>query len=329
MAASEYVTYDLATAPHVVATTPTGEVSAQEAPTVALYGWIDAANARDTAYVRTLDGNGCVHLDIYPAEGQTRGTVVFVGGLSNHALGYADFEWKLARRGWNVVAVDLRGHGRSSGSRGDFTIAMVVDDLATAAAYAKDRFGGPLALMGTSLGGFYALCGANAIEGLTCAVSHWIFLPNEPMTKKDARMRPISLLLDRVLPKLRIPTTQVADWSGVCDDPALKQACFDDPLMVWKYTARSLASGFRHDPPRPLTDLRVPHLVLLGERDTMTSPEYTKGIYAQLRGDKEWVTIPDAGHMGGLVEHQDEVLDAVDGFLGRSMAASDAPAPLG
>ncbi|MCW2926558.1 MAG: hypothetical protein JWM86_526 [Thermoleophilia bacterium] len=313
------------TPPRVVSTTPTGDVSPDEAATVALYGWTDAAAARDTAFLEVGDG-GRLHVDVYPAVGTARGSIVFVGGLSNHALGYADFEYQLSRRGWNVVAVDLRGHGRSSGKRGDFTIAMVVEDLATAAAYAKDRFGVPVALMGSSLGGFYALCGANAIEGVEACVSHWIFMPNEAMTKQDARMRPVALMLDKVAPGFRLKTTQVANWDGVCDDPALMQKCFDDPLMVWKYTARALASGFRYDPPRPLTDLRIPQLVILGDRDKMTSPEYTKRIYGMLQGDKEWVTIPDAGHMGGLVEHQDEMLDAVDGYLGRKMPAVSAPA---
>ena len=308
------------TPPRVVSTTSTGEVSVDEAPTLALYGWIDAANARDTAFL-AVGEQGRVHVDAYPAAGPgaARGTVVFVGGLSNHALGYADFQHQLSKLGWNVVGVDLRGHGRSSGKRGDFTIEMVVEDLATAVAYARERFGGAVALMGSSLGGFYALCGANAIDGIECAVSHWIYLPNTPITKKDARMRPVALLLNKIAPGLGIPTTQVADWSGVCDDPALKQKCFDDPLMVWKYSARALASGFRYQPERPLTKLRIPHLVVLGSRDTMTPFEYTKGVYARLEGDKEWVTIPDAGHMGGLVEHQSELLDAVNDYLGRRM----------
>lgn len=309
------------TPPRVVSTTPTGEVSTDEAATVALYGWIDAINARDTAMLAVGD-QGRLHVDVYPAEGRVRGSVVFVGGLSNHALGYADFEYQLSRMGWNVVAVDLRGHGRSSGKRGDFTIPMVVEDLAAGVAYARERFGVPVALMGSSLGGFYALCAANVIDGIECAVSHWIYLPDRAMKKKDARMRPIALLLDRVAPGLRLPTTQVADWSGVCDDPELKQKCFDDPLMVWKYSARALASGFRYDPQRKLTDLRIPHLVVLGERDPMTSFEYTRKVYDELVGDKEWVTIPDAGHMGGLVEHQEEMLAAVDGFLGRRMPAT-------
>lgn len=316
-------TLNLSTAPRVVSTTPRGEVSADEAPTIALYGFVDAANARDTALLQ-VGAQGRLHVDVYPAQGEARGSVVFVGGLSNHALGSASFEHALSMRGWNVVGVDLRGHGRSSGRRGDFTIPMMIEDLATAGAYAKERFGGEVAVMGSSLGGFYALCAANAVEGFRCAVSHWIYLPNEPITKQDARMRPVALALDKLLPNLRLPTKQVANWDDVCQDPVLKQKCFEDPLMAWKYTARALASGFRYDPPRPLTDLRIPQLVVIGERDTMTPMPYTRKIYDQLQGDKEWQVIPDAGHMGGLVEHQDEMLAVVDEFLGRRMDVSVA-----
>jgi len=313
------LTFAIDRPPRVVSTTPTGEVSPDEAATIALHGWAEAIATRDTAFLEVGDG-GRVHVDVYPAAASTaRGTVIFVGGLSNHALGSASFERALSDRGWNVVGVDLRGHGRSGGRRGDFTIPMVVEDLACAAAYARDRFGGEIALMGSSLGGFYALCGANAIDGITCAVSHWIYLPSVPITKKDARMRPVALLLDRLVPSARLPTKQVANWDGVCEDPELRQRCYDDPLMAWKYTARALASGFRYDPARPLTDLRVPQLVLIGEHDTMTPMPYTRSIYDQLRGDKEWVVIPGAGHMGGLVEHQGEVLDAVDEYLSRKL----------
>jgi pimeloyl-ACP methyl ester carboxylesterase len=307
---------DLAHPPRVVETTPTGEVSVDEAATIALYEYVDAARARDTALLE-VGPQDRVHVDVYPASGTARGSVVFVGGLSNHALGSASFEHALSLRGWNVVGVDLRGHGRSSGRRGDFTIATMLEDIAAAGAYAKERFGGEVAVMGSSLGGFYALCAANAIDGFTCAVSHWIYLPNEAITKADARMRPIALLLDRVAPNLRLPTRKVANWDGVCEDPELRQRCFEDPLMAWKYTARALASGMRYDPPRALTDLRIPHLVVIGERDTMTPMPYTRKVYDQLHGDKEWQVIPEAGHMGGLVEHQEEMLEVVDEFLGR------------
>jgi pimeloyl-ACP methyl ester carboxylesterase len=315
-------TFSIDHAPRVLSRTPVGEVSPDEAATIALYGWEAASAHRDTARL-AVSGNGQVHVDVYPVPEGTpaRGSVVFVGGLSNHALGYADFEWKLSRLGWNVVAVDLRGHGRSSGARGDFTNESIIEDIAVAGAYAKERFGGAAGVMGSSLGGFYALLAANAIDGFTAAVSHWIYLPDQPMRKQDKRGRTVALLLERVAPGLKIPTTQIADWSGVCDDPVLKQKCFDDPMMVWKYTVRSLASAFRYEPKLPLTSLRIPHLVVIGDRDTMTPMSYTRGIFDQLEGDKEWITIPGAGHMGGLVEFQEDMLAAVDGFFARRMAA--------
>jgi len=313
--------HSIDTPARLLSTTALGEVAVDEAATIALYGWEEASAHRESARVAVGDA-GQVHLDIYPAAGAARGTVVFVGGLSNHALGYSDFSWRLSERGWNVVGVDLRGHGRSSGRRGHFTTETIIEDLAAAGAHAKERFGGDVALMGSSLGGYYALVGANAIEGFTCAVCHWIFLPNEPVTKKDARMKPVALLMDKLLPGLMLPTKAVANWDGVCDDPELKQRCFEDPLMVWKYSARALASGFRYAPARSLLNLRIPTRVILGDRDTMTPMSYTRGIYDRLQGDKEWVTIPDAGHMGGLVEHQGEMLDAVDDFLGRRMGVA-------
>ncbi|MCW2961244.1 MAG: hypothetical protein JWM25_1024 [Thermoleophilia bacterium] len=313
------------TPPRVLSRTGLGEVSPDEAATIALYGWEEASTHRDTARL-AVSGNGQVHVDVYAAaEGvPARGSVIFVGGLSNHALGYADFEWKLSQLGWNVVAVDLRGHGRSSSPRGEFTNDTIIEDIAVAGAYAQERFGLPVGVMGSSLGGYYALLAANAIDGLFAAVSHWIYLPDQPMTPRDRFAKPLALLLDRVAPKLKLPTRSIANWDAVSDDPVLKQHCFDDPMMVWKYSASSLASAFRYVPTTPLTELRVPHLVVIGEKDAMTPMSYTRGIYEQLVGDKEWITIPNAGHMGGLVEHQAEMLAAVDGFFGRRVEQAAA-----
>jgi alpha-beta hydrolase superfamily lysophospholipase len=306
-------------APHLLASTPRGHVDPVEAATIALYGCEAAMEHRETARIQ-VDGAE-VHLDVYPAaEGvQRRGAVVFIPGLSNHALGYADFEWKLSRRGFDVVALDIRGHGRSSGPRGDFTLPELIEDVRGAQRYARARFGGPVAVMGTSLGGYYALVVANALDGFDCAVSHWIYLPDQPSTRHDARMKPIALLLNRIAPKLKLPTKGLADWEAVTGDDALREACFADPLMVWRYTVRALAGGMTWDPDPPLHELQVPHLVLLGAEDRMTPAGYTRGIFEQLRGEKEWVAIPGAGHMGGLVEHQDEVLDVVEDFLARRL----------
>jgi len=309
----------------ILASTKLGDIADNERATIATYGYGNAMPHRETARI-ALDSpaGGEIHLDIYPARGsddavlaagRARGTVVFVGGLSAHALQYAMFLSRLAGRGWNVVALDVRGHGRSSGRRGDFTMPMLLEDFRGMIGYATERFGGPVAFMGSSLGGYYALVAANALDGIAVGVSHWIFEPNTSVTKKDARMKPIALFLNRIAPTLRMNTRGVANWDAVNESAELRDRMYKDPLMTWKYTVRALAGGMTYSPRRPLTDLAIPHLVVIGGEDQMTPTEYTRKAFDDLVGDKTFVVIPKAGHMGGLNEHQDEMLDAVDGFL--------------
>lgn len=292
----------------------------RERETIRLFELDEAILRRETTRARSGDAE--IHLDIYPAETTSRGALVFVGGLSSHALMYAGFLDALSRRGIAVVALDLRGHGRSGGKRGDFTIATVLEDLETAASVAIERFGGPLAVMGSSLGGFFALAGANAIERFDAGISHWVMLPDMPLSARDRRLAPLSKALARVAPRFPISTRMLADWKQVAQDPAQRRRIMADPLMVWTYSARAIASGADYRPARPLTELRVPQLVIIGERDAMTPVDYTMRVFARLQGPKELAVVPGAGHMGGLAEHRPEVLDLVDHFLRTTLAPS-------
>lgn len=300
-----------------------GEVDVAEQPVVDLYGYGEAMRRRQP--VRIDVGDAEIHLDVYPTdEGAARGSIVFIGGLSAHALQYGGFLAELSALGWNVVAPDVRGHGRSSGPRGDFTMDGMLRDIDGAIDYALDTFGGPLGLMGSSLGGFYALCAAGALTRVQAAVSHWIMLPDMPVTEKDRRMRPVANVLGRIVPGMRLSTKGLARWDHVSQDPAIRQRLYDDPLMVWKYTLRGLLSGMQYKPTPPITELRVPHLVVIGEEDQMTPLSYTREAFGKLSGDKQLVTIPGAGHMGGLVEFRDEMLAAVDGFFSQRLAVDPA-----
>jgi lysophospholipase len=312
---------------NVISQTEAGVILDEEREAVELHELQQTLQHRETAKLAVpavgAISSGRIHLDIYPRPNgvEHRGTVVFIGGLSNYALGYATFIARLPELGYDAVALDLRGHGRSSGRRGDFDIHSSIVDIRTTVDYAADRFGGPIVLMGSSLGGFWSLVGANAIDKVDAAISHFVMLPDMPVTAKDRRMAPVAKLLNKVAPGFRLNTKSIANWDGVSEDPKLKANVMKDPLMAFKYSVRALASGLTYAPSRPLHKLRVPHLVIHGENDRMTPRPYLESVFARLEGDKELAIIPGAGHMGGLIEHQDEVVDVVANWLGAHLPA--------
>ena len=108
--------------------------------------------------LRTPDGID-LHLHHWPAASPTRGTVQLVHGLGEHAGRYPLLATALNADGWQVLAHDQRGHGRSGGARGVLAapdslltdLTLVVDHVR--AAHAAP---GPQVLLGHSMGGAVA-----------------------------------------------------------------------------------------------------------------------------------------------------------------------------
>ena len=78
-------------------------------------------------------------------------------GLGEHSGRYGHVAGALIERGFMVVGWDLRGHGRSSGARGDVADGeLLVDDLAAVCARFREEHC-PLFIFAHSLGGQIAL----------------------------------------------------------------------------------------------------------------------------------------------------------------------------
>jgi alpha-beta hydrolase superfamily lysophospholipase len=114
-----------------------------------------APPAPSAGTVRTDDG---VDLALYrwPCAAPVRATVALLHGLAEHAGRYGTLAERLNATGIEVVALDLRGHGRSPGER--TWIASFDEYLLDARALlsAAAREGAPLFLMGHSMGGTIA-----------------------------------------------------------------------------------------------------------------------------------------------------------------------------
>ena len=88
------------------------------------------------------------------AKKDSKGTLVIVHGLGEHAGRYKNLAGVFNGAGYDVVSADLPGHGKTSGPRGHIRrfedFYSVVDEMIHASQH-------PVYLMGHSLGGLIAL----------------------------------------------------------------------------------------------------------------------------------------------------------------------------
>jgi len=100
---------------------------------------------------------------LFLPSGPSGGGVVILHGAGSCKESHYEFARHARRLGFAAIAFDLRGHGESDGALD----GRVADDVATVAARLPD---GPLALRGSSLGGYLALTVAAEV-GARCVVA--------------------------------------------------------------------------------------------------------------------------------------------------------------
>ena len=252
-----------------------------------------------------IDANGCrLHLIIAVAN-KNAPNVVFIPGTTAYAAVYAQFGYDMYKQGFNIIGFDPRGHGRSSGSRGNYTMTELVDDTLAVVKYVRNRFGGKVAIAGSSQGGmaaFYAAALDNSIDAVVChniadlngkdnlvlsqirppqfMVPFCIFL----MNLYENYSFPIALYLD--LTKEKFP-------DGTDAATLIKK----DPLAISWITFRALNSLLRTDMAKPVEKISVPIMLIHSGKDSIFPQSYVEGIYNRLTCKKKYLLLMDASHL--------------------------------
>lgn len=112
------------------------------------------------------------------------GVIVFVHGLGEHINRYSHWARHFNEQGWAFIGYDLRGHGHSSGRRGNGQYTAHLQDIDLLFKKTKDLFGArPKILYGHSMGGNlalgYAISRKPKIDKLIIT-SPWLGLVNPP-----------------------------------------------------------------------------------------------------------------------------------------------------
>jgi alpha-beta hydrolase superfamily lysophospholipase len=165
-----------------------------------------------------------------------RGTVIVVHGLGEHAGRHDALAKRLNSWGFAVRGYDQYGHGESAGGRGLLpTPARLVDDLADIVDSTRLRLpaGGPLLLLGHSMGGLVA---ARLVSEARCAVDALVL--SSPAL--DPGLNPLQKLLLATLPRVapNLTVSNGLDPAFISHDPGVVEAYRRDPLVHDRISGR-------------------------------------------------------------------------------------------
>jgi uncharacterized protein len=197
------------------------------------------------------------------ATGARRATIVYLHGIADNRTSAAGVIQRFVPRGFDVVAYDSRAHGESDG------------DICTYGFFEKKDLGraldtvdgGPVVLLGTSLGAAVAILEA-----------------------ADDR---------------RVATVVAAETFADLRTVAVERAPFFFTASIIRRAFQLAAERGRFDidavsPEDAAARISVPVLLVHGAADVDTRPEHSQRVFRALHGPKRLILVPGATHNASL-----------------------------
>ncbi len=212
---------------------------------------------------------------------------------------------------YRVIAMDLRGHNRSTDGTKPITIKQFAEDIIALC----DKLGITKAhFVGLSMGGI--VCQQLAIDHQERMLT--VSLCNTASYATDEAK---AKLADRISMIKAVTMDEMADFIvTACLPPDYQQKIYDSAYSIFRlnrkepYMAATIAT-FSIDFRNQLNSITIPTLVLTGEFDKATPPEATKFIHQNI-SNSEMHIIPGVGHLSKL-ENPTEFNRLINNFLSK------------
>ena len=207
-------------------------------------------------------------------------TFAVVHGLGDHARRYERFAQAMTRYGFGTFAVDLRGHGKSAGSRGHVgKWSQWTDDVAAFVEHVEGVVGREVVPLGHSFGGAALL--STVLEHKLPNTNRFVL--SSPALRLKVSVPALKLTLGKAASKIlpRLTLNNEVDPRTLSRIPEVVDAYRTDPLVHNKISLR-MYSEWTDACKRIFAragEIKLPFLILAGADDRLIDPEGSKELH--------------------------------------------------
>lgn len=231
--------------------------------------------------------------------------ILILHGITAYSGPYAMAGIPFAEHGYTTFGLDYRGHGLSSGNRGDTPgRERWIVDMAETVAYIKDLGFSEVVVLGHSLGVAAAFSVANAVPN---EIAGLVMLSGAYEGREDVSKPPSLLEKARFFASAVLrPSYQSYQYyrEGM--------TVTEDSLFNFRYTPRFLLMLDAKTLRLP-AEMNIPVLVGIGDEDELFTVEKVRELYDLIPGDKkEFLVMKNATHANIPRESWMQVVDWLD-----------------
>lgn len=237
---------------------------------------------------------------------EPRASMLFIhGGGAHSGAGYQAVAQELPESfGISVYLMDLRGHGISSGKRGDAGKAeYVYEDVHSLIQIISKRSGAPLFLAGHSSGiglilNLLTYRKEPLIRGIVCIAPEFGYKSN---TARNPHKNPFASIRKPVFIVTALSGKRLCNKCRAIDFHYPERILQADPLLLTSITASMAYALTPEDPAKQFGVVSVPTSIIIGSDDELIDPEklsrFIELLDPAVRGESSFSVVPGATHL--------------------------------
>jgi alpha-beta hydrolase superfamily lysophospholipase len=245
-------------------------------------------------------------------------TFAVAHGLGEHAGRYADFAEAMARRGFGTYAMDLRGHGRSSGQRGHVdSWSQWTDDIAAFVKRVEETSGQEVVPLGHSFGGVAML--SAVLQGKLPTARR--FIVSSPALRAKVVIPRWKVSLAESTSKLipRLAMSNEVDAGTLSRIPDVATAYRADPLVHAKISSRLFTEWQKasREVLNRAGQISIPFLIIAGTADNLIDSSGSEELHRLAKDTSELHLMPGGYHEPFNDADREDVFDLISGWLAK------------